>query len=96
MILLGQAGFAVIIGVLFGVNPATMAEITHKSVRVSVLSIGDNVTLAIFGGTAPAVATYLIERTSGNMSPAYYMIVFTLIAIMAMLSFRETATKKVI
>jgi len=96
LILLGQAGFALIIGILFGANPATMAEITSKAVRVSVLSIGYNVALAIFGGTAPAVAAYLIERTSDDMSPAFYMMIFALMAIAATLSFRETSRRKII
>ncbi|QDG76534.1 MHS family MFS transporter [Labrenzia sp. PHM005] len=86
MIVLGQAGFALVIGVLFGCNPGTMTEIAPRSVRISVISIGYNVALATFGGTAPAVATYLIQRTSDDMAPAFYMMIFALAAIVAVLS----------
>ena len=93
-ILLGQAGFALIIGVLLGANPATMAEIAAKPVRVSVISIGYNIALAAFGGTAPAVATYLIARTSDDFSPAYYMMVFAVVAIGTTLSLKRSSLEQ--
>lgn len=96
LIFLGQAGFGLIVGILFGVNPATMAEISPKAVRVSVLSIGYNVALAAFGGTAPAVATFLIERTSEDMSPAWYMMAFAILALATTLSFREPAGRAMV
>ncbi|MEM6463013.1 MAG: MFS transporter [Pseudomonadota bacterium] len=96
LIFLGQAGFAVLVGILFGVNPATMAEIAPKAVRVSVLSIGYSLALAIFGGTAPAVATFLVERTSNDMSPAYYMAGFAVIAIITTLTFTENSKRDIL
>lgn len=93
MILLGQLGFAVIIGWIFGVNPVTMAESLPAKVRVSVLSIGYNVPLAIFGGTAPAVATYLIQRTGDDFAPAYYVMVLAAVSLVAVLTLKETANR---
>jgi MHS family proline/betaine transporter-like MFS transporter len=71
--LLGQLGFALIIGAFVGVIPATMVEAFPARVRCSAVSIGYNVCLGIVGGTAPLVATWLIERTHDDLSPAYYI-----------------------
>ena len=90
LIFLGQAGFALIVGALFGASPATMAEVSPKKVRVSILSIGYNVPLALFGGTAPAVATLLIQRTSDDMSPAFYMMLFAFVAVIAVSSLKKS------
>ncbi len=95
MILLGQLGFTLIIGLLFGANPATLVEISPKSVRVSVLSIGYSLALALFGGTAPAVATYLVERTSDDMAPAFYIMVFAVVAMVAVLSIKDRTTEEI-
>lgn len=90
LILLGQLGFAFIVGAIFGVNPVTMAEVVPRKVRVSVLSIGYNVPLALFGGTAPAVATYLIERTGDDFAPAYYLIALAFVSLIGVATLPET------
>ena len=56
--------------------------------------LGYNIALAAFGGTAPAVATYLIARTSDDFSPAYYMMVFAVVAIGTTLFLRPTSLEE--
>ncbi|MEM8551848.1 MAG: MFS transporter [Pseudomonadota bacterium] len=89
-VLLGQLGFALIVGVILGVNPVTMAESVPSHVRVSVMSVGYNVPLAVFGGTAPAVSTYLIERTGDDFSPVYYLMALSTITLIAVITLPET------
>ena len=91
LVLLGQLGFSVLVGWIFGVSPVAMVEAVPRRVRVSVLSVGYNVTLALFGGTAPAVATFLIARTGDDFAPAYYMMALCALSLLAMLTLRETA-----
>ncbi|MEM1149246.1 MAG: MFS transporter [Pseudomonadota bacterium] len=93
MILMGQVGFALIAGIIFGTNPATLPEFSPKEARVSVLALGYNLAMALFGGTAPAVATLLIERTSNDMSPAFYMMLFPLLAVLVLLKLKEPANR---
>lgn len=90
MILLGQLGFAVLVGWIFGVNPVAMAEQLPRKVRVSGLSVGYNVPLALFGGTAPAVATYLVERTGDDFTPAYYVMALASVSLVAIATMPET------
>ncbi|MBT7647383.1 MAG: hypothetical protein HN768_10060 [Rhodospirillaceae bacterium] len=90
LVLLGQLGFAVILGWIFGVNPALQVEALSRSVRMSAFSMSYNITLALFGGTAPIVATYLVARTSDDFIPAYYVMVLALFSLVAVIMGRET------
>lgn len=93
MILLGQLGFSVLIGAYFGAGPATLTEMFPRRVRVSALSIGYNVGLAIFGGTTPLIATWLISRTHDDLSIAWYLIGCAVISFAVVLTLKETAGK---
>ncbi len=57
-----------------------MIEAFDTPIRYSGLSFGFNVGLAIFGGTCPLIATWLIEVTGNNKSPALYLMLFAVIA----------------
>ncbi|WP_027729687.1 MFS transporter [Variovorax paradoxus] len=52
---------------------AYMAEMFPTSVRASSISIGYNASVMLFGGTAPYIATYLIESTGNPLSPSFYL-----------------------
>ena len=54
-------------------------------------SIGYNISVAIFGGTAPYVATWLTDRTGNELAPAYYVIVAAVISLATVLTMRETS-----
>jgi MHS family proline/betaine transporter-like MFS transporter len=62
-VLLGQLGFAVLVGAYVAVNPIAICEIFPRAVRCSAVST-DNITVGVVGGTAPVVATWLIEQTA--------------------------------
>lgn len=93
LVFLGQAGFAVLFSMTFSVNPAVMAEVLSHKVRISALSVAYNVTLSIFGGTAPLVALYLVNRTENDFSPVYYLMGLGILSLMAVYSIPETARK---
>lgn len=93
MILLGQLGFSVLIGAYFGAGPATLTEMFPRRVRVSALSVGYNIGLAIFGGTTPLVATWLISRTHNDLSIAWYLIACAIVSFLVVLTLKETAGK---
>ncbi|MEM7226185.1 MAG: MFS transporter [Pseudomonadota bacterium] len=93
LILLGQLGFAILFSWIYAANPAAQAEILSRRVRVSVLSIGYNICLSVFGGTTPLVATYLVERTSDDFAPVYYLMGLSVLSLIAVLSIPETGGK---
>jgi MHS family proline/betaine transporter-like MFS transporter len=93
LILLGQAGFAVLYGAGYAGLSAVMIEILPAGVRCSASAIGYNLCLGLFGGTTPLVATYLVERTADDFAPAYYLMATAVISLIATLSLPETARK---
>ncbi len=92
-ILLGQLGFAVLFSVVYGPSPAAQVELLAHSTRVSVLSFSYNLCMSIFGGTAPLVATYLVQRTADDFAPVYYLIAMSAISLVAVIGIRERAGK---
>jgi MFS transporter, MHS family, proline/betaine transporter len=73
LILGGQIGFALLVGLFGGVIPVTMAEALPRRVRCTTLSVSYNLCVGILGGTTPAFATYLIERSHDDLAPAFYL-----------------------
>jgi MFS transporter, MHS family, proline/betaine transporter len=92
LMLLGQMGFAVLIGLFDGAGPATMVEVLPARVRCSALSVGYNLCLGVLGGTTPLVVTYLIARSHDDLSPAFYLMAAAALSLAVILSLRETAT----
>lgn len=96
-ILLAMLGFAVMESMLQGVAPAAMAEVFPARIRYTGLSVSYNIAMALFGGTAPLVATWLIKIAgNNNWMPACYLVFSTLVGLMAVLCFKETAHKPLI
>jgi MFS transporter, MHS family, proline/betaine transporter len=72
-IIAGEIGLAVLIAVLSGAMPATMAELAPWRVRCTVLSVAYNLGMALLGGTTPLVAAWLVVRTGVQLAPAWYL-----------------------
>jgi MFS transporter, MHS family, proline/betaine transporter len=89
--LMGQVGFALLIALFDGVAPATAVEAFPASVRCSGVALSHNLVMALLGGTAPLVATYLIDRTDSEMAPPVYLICAAIVSIIFVLTMRETA-----
>ncbi len=70
---------------------AAGAELFATKVRYGGFSIGYNFSVAIFGGTAPYIATFLVSRTGNPLSPAYYVILAAVLTLVTVLTMRETA-----
>lgn len=88
-----HAGLAAIESVFVCASLAAGAELFATRVRSSGYSIGYNVSVAVFGGTAPYVATWLVSRTGNDLAPAYYVIAAAVITFLTVLTMRETARK---
>ena len=86
-------GFAVL-GLLYVPQLATISATfpamfpTH--VRYAGFAIAYNVSTSIFGGTAPAVNDWLVNRTGDNLVPAYYMMAACVIGAIALIKVPET------
>jgi MHS family proline/betaine transporter-like MFS transporter len=88
-----HAGLAAIESVFVSASLAAGAELFATRVRSSGYSIGYNVSVALFGGTAPYVATWLVARTGNELAPAYYVIAAAIITLATVMTMRETAAQ---
>ncbi|MGW8379989.1 MFS transporter [Streptomyces sp. ODS28] len=92
-VLLGLLILGACLVCLLGTMSATLPALFSTDVRYGGLSIGYNIAVAAFGGTAPGVMTYLVNATHDKMAPAYYASFAGLIGIVAVACLKETARK---
>ncbi len=91
---IGQIGLAVFLGIFLATIPVTVAELFPRRIRVSATSLSYNLPLAIFGGTAPMVATWLITETGNAMAVAWYLSAAALVGFLVTLTLKETHRKE--
>jgi MHS family proline/betaine transporter-like MFS transporter len=87
-VLLGQFGFVVLVGGFYGCLPALMVEAVTTEVRCTVIALGYNVSLGLIGGVSPMVATWLVERTENDYSPAFMIVAAGAISFCSLLFLR--------
>ena len=68
--LVGQLVFAFFLTMVWGPFPAMLVERFPTRVRMTSMSLGYNLGWALFGGTTPLLATYLIKETGSKLIPS--------------------------
>ncbi|NMR31508.1 MFS transporter [Arthrobacter sp. SF27] len=101
--LLGTGNFLVIVlvqillGAMLTLNdgtlPSFLAEMFPTRVRYSGFAVSFNLSNALFGGTAPMMATLLIAATANNLAPAFYLVAAAIISLVAVSLSRETSNE---
>lgn len=76
------------------VTAVLMCEVFPTRVRYTASAITYNVAYAVFGGTAPFVATYLVSATGNDLAPGIYLIAVATIALVASLTLPETSRRQ--
>ncbi|SAK54615.1 general substrate transporter [Caballeronia arationis] len=92
-IVLIQIAFGALLTMNDGTLPCFLSEIFPTRVRYSGFAFCFNAANALFGGTAPFVATWLIGATGNKLAPAWYLVGASAVALIAMLASRETSRK---
>jgi len=77
-----------------GVLPSLMAEQFPVATRAIGVSLGYSVSVTIFGGFAPLVATWLIARTGDPLSPSYYLMFTALLSLVSLIAIRWRAAAR--
>jgi MHS family proline/betaine transporter-like MFS transporter len=93
LIIAGQALVAIGIVLSLVVVAVLMAELFPTRVRYTASALTYNVAFTIFGGTAPFMATFLISRTGNSLSPAFYLVAVSVLALVCALALPETAER---
>jgi MHS family proline/betaine transporter-like MFS transporter len=89
LVLTGQLGFVVIIGTVFGIEPAFMVEATPPPIRCTAVALAFNLPAGILGGLSPLAAAWLIDRTGNDLGPAFLIMAAAAISLVATASFRD-------
>lgn len=94
---LGIVLIQIVFGLLLSMNDGTLAtflsELFPTRVRYSGFAFSFNLANAVFGGTAPFIATALISLSGSKLAPGWYLVLAALVALVAMLASRETAQR---
>ncbi len=88
-ILIAQVLLTVWLSCYMGPFFAAVAALFPTPQRYTGLSIGYNVASALFGGTAPLMATLLIEWTGNTLAPSFYLSLCALISLTVGLTLRD-------
>ena len=76
-----------------GTLSSYLTETFPTSVRFTGFAFSFNLANAIFGGTAPFIATWLICTTGSSIAPAWYMVAVAAVALVAMILSHENTDK---
>jgi MFS transporter, MHS family, proline/betaine transporter len=90
-VILIQIVFAILLASYSGAGPAAIAELFPTLGRSMWMSTAYSLAVAIFGGFAPFIATWLIAETGSPMAPTYYVIASAIVTTIVFLRLRETA-----
>lgn len=95
-----KAIFPVAIGILLlgiflatyeGTMPGTLPTIFFTHIRYRTLAITFNVSVSLFGGTTPLIATALVAKTGNPLMPAFYLTAVSIVGFLVVL-FMHTST----
>ena len=76
-----------------GTLPSYLAEMFPTRVRYTGFAVSFNLSNALFGGTAPFVATVLIATSGSVLAPAWYLMAAAVISLVAVALSAETSKK---
>jgi MFS transporter, MHS family, proline/betaine transporter len=90
------APIQIVLGILLalysGAGPAAISEIFPTHLRSTWMSTGYSLSVAIFGGFAPFIATSLIQLTGSPVAPTYlYLLPAAVISLLVIWKLRETS-----
>ncbi|MGE0215840.1 MFS transporter [Mycolicibacterium sp.] len=90
-VVLAQALLGALFGTYAGAPFAAMIELFSTRVRYTAFSVGYNLSVALFGGTAPMIAAWLLTTTGVPTAPAFYVMFAAIVALSAAAVAPETA-----
>lgn len=91
---IGQVFMAIPLGMALGLQGAMVVEIFPLRTRVTSMSFAYSITLALAGGTAPLVASWLVDKTHQPLAPAFYILVHGIIGLLIMWPMKETNSRR--
>ncbi|MET7903116.1 glycine betaine/L-proline transporter ProP [Streptomyces sp. NPDC005336] len=76
-----------------GTSAATLPALFPTRLRYGALSISYNISVSLFGGTTPLLASWLVASTHNTLVPGFYLMVAGAIGLVSTFFLHETAGK---
>ncbi|PLP60346.1 MFS transporter [Mesorhizobium loti] len=93
-VLITQLILALMLAAFSGPGPAAVVEIFHTAGRSTWMSTAYSLAVALFGGFAPYISTWLIKVTGTPIAPTYYVMLAAFISMVGIAAMKETAFSK--
>jgi len=91
VLVLIQIAIALLISLYSGAGPAAIAELFPTRRRSTWMTTGYALSVAIFGGSAPYLSIWMIQKFGTPIAPVYYLIVAAVISTAVIWGLKETA-----
>ncbi|WP_231882261.1 MFS transporter [Brevibacterium casei] len=93
VVILVEIGLGAMLTLNDGTLPSFLAEMFPTRIRYSGFAVSFNMSNALFGGTAPFMATLLIGVTQSKLAPGWYLMAAAAVCFIAVLFAKETFGK---
>ena len=85
----GLVIFSFLVGFYSGPIPAFLVDLFPAKIRYTGIGLSYNIAAALFGGTFPLVATYLIKQTGMLWAPAVVIFVCALVSLFTLKYYKD-------
>jgi MHS family proline/betaine transporter-like MFS transporter len=92
--LFGQFLLGIPTGLALGMQGAMLVEIFPLRTRVTSMSVAYSIALALSGGIAPLVSTWMLDRQKWTYGPIYYVLFYGVLALITLIPMRETNSRR--
>lgn len=87
---LAQSVCFICVSIFNGALFVTFSELLGTAVRYSGVALVTNIANSAMGGTAPLIATFLVNSTNNPISPSWYYLATALLSLVAAVLIKET------
>lgn len=74
----------VLLGLYFGLVPSFLLTTFHKQNRYTYIALTYGISFAIFGGTSPAIITFILEKLHNLNVISLYLIIFSIVSLFSL------------
>jgi MHS family proline/betaine transporter-like MFS transporter len=86
--------FAINMAMPNGAAPVAFTDMMTAHLRYTGVAVTMNLSVALFGGTVPLIATWLIATTGNQTAPAWYLIAVSIVSFLTILTIRPTTLSR--
>ena len=84
---------AVPVAFYVAISASALPALFPTASRFGAMAVAYNVAVSLFGGTTPLFSQALIDATGNTLMPAFYIMFFAALGLVALLAMRETARR---